>query len=286
MKPNVFRLPWKAGQQYNLVPLCCAHWPEGDTDLLKEWVEQLAADPFAFTILLGDQFDFARTHYRKHAKKYQEDGNSQVAIDKMHRKEVEGFTNLLLPIQEKIIGVLQGNHVWEFADTKLTNDQLLCEKLEVPFLGAAAFTRLEFKEGLKTKISLTMFSHHTGGCKGSRTQSGDTNALEKMESGWDADIYVAGHTHRRYSFKKPKLMLSGRGTPVVRERTRCYIRAGALLHGFDETSCSATKPYVPSYAEQDALPPTDLGWVTCKINFQDVRVGDAHTLEPRYKLEF
>lgn len=265
------------------MPLCCAHWPEGDKGLLTEWVEQVEADPNAFTLLLGDQFDYARTHYRKHLKKYIEDSNSQVAIDKMHRKEVEALARVLEPVRKKIVGVLQGNHYHQFA-TGLTNDQLLCELLEVPFLGSAAFFRLEFHEPRSTKTSLTVFAHHTGGCKGSRTQSGDVSALEKMEKGWDADIYVAGHTHRRYSWKQPKLTLTTKGVPVVRERTRVYLRAGALLHGYDETPCSAKEPYLPSYAEQDALPPTDLGWVTCKITFRNAE--GSHVLEPRYKLEF
>src|SRR5688572_10736253 len=112
MRPTSYVLPWKEGAQYSFVPLCCPHFPIGDRDMLKEWIAQVNDDPLAFTILLGDNFDFARTHFRKHAKKHQEEGNSQIAIDNMHRKEVEELAQLLKPIRSKIIGCIKGNHQW------------------------------------------------------------------------------------------------------------------------------------------------------------------------------
>lgn len=286
MKPTVFSLPWDIDAEYQFIPLCCAHYPIGDMDLLKAWVEQIRTNPKAFTILCGDQFDFARTHYRKHVRKYGEDGNSQVAIDAMHKKEVEAFAKMLLPIKDKIVGLISGNHKWEFA-SGLTNDQLLCELVGIPFLGAMAFFRVEFREKRgKQKTSLSIFAHHHGGCKGSGSHGGDATSLEKIQKGFEADIYVAGHTHRRHSFKQPKLALPTRGIPVPRERTKVYIRAGALLKGYEPDAPSAKEAYCPSYAEEAALAPTDLGTVTCKISFENKTIGGTHFVYPKYKIEF
>ena len=84
MKPYAINLPADAGG-IRLIPAGCLHWPIGEKDLLREWVKVVKKDPFAYTILMGDSLDAARTHYRKHIRGYKEDENSQEVLDDMIR---------------------------------------------------------------------------------------------------------------------------------------------------------------------------------------------------------
>lgn len=253
-------------------------------DLTKQWINRVAKDPLAFTVLLGDQFDLARTTYRKHLKSYIGDGNSPQAIDDMVRGQVSELARLLAPIQNKIVGILRGNHTYQFLDQTF-NDQYLSQLLKVPYLGVFSMFRVEFrdKKDGKQRCAMPILAHHSGGCKGSRTAGGDTTALKRMEDGFEATIYAAGHTHRKMSFKSPKLGIPLSGEPVPREMTKVFIRAGAFLKGYAADYPSNTLPHVPQYAEEAMYPPVDLGYVTATWQFHQER-GTGYY--PRFELRF
>lgn len=284
MRPTIHKLPFDPGATYSYVPACCLHYPKGDVDLTKKWVDRVASDPNAFTILLGDQFDLARTHYRKHILAYGVDANSQEAIDDLVRGQVRELADMLDPIKSKIVGVLRGNHVWDFS-SGVSGDQYLADLLGIPYLGVFSLFRVEFRDRVddSQRIALRVLAHHTGGCRGSRTQGGDVSALARMEDGFEADIYTAGHTHRRHSFKIPKLTIPSRGEPIPREKGRVFIRAGAFLKGYDKDEPTTTTKHTPHYAEEAMYAPTDLGFVECEITFKQV-AGQGY--EAQYKLGF
>lgn len=285
-------MKFEHGASYSFMPVSCLHYPYGDLDLIKGWVKKVASDPHAFTILLGDQFDLARKHYRDHLRAYLDDGNSQAAVDDLVRSQVRELAKLLDPIQDKIVGVLKGNHTYQFLDQTLS-DQYLCQLMKLPYLGVFSLFRVEFRDAAKSdhaRYAMPILAHHTGGCKGSRTQGGDVTALKRFEDGFEAQIYVAGHTHRKYSFKSPKLTIPAKGEPIPREYTKVFIRAGAFLKGYQADYPSATTLHTPSYAEEAAYPPVDLGHVTCTWQFKQAsRPGDSRSntgYYPQFELRF
>ena len=112
MKPTVFTVPY--GEQIHYVPAGCLHWPVGEKDMLRRWVKEMQRLPNAFTILMGDTQDCARTHYRDHVRGYRADQNSQLALDEWVRRDVGDLARELMPIQGQIAGAILGNHLWEF----------------------------------------------------------------------------------------------------------------------------------------------------------------------------
>jgi hypothetical protein len=166
MKPVTWSVPFGHS---TLLPAGCVHYPIGEKDLLREWVRAVAEAPNGFTILMGDALDCARTHYRKHIRSYQEDENSQEALDGWHRKDVEALAKELIPIKNKIIGAISGNHFWQFMDGT-TSDQYLCQLLGIRYLGPYAAVRLEFKnKDGRVRHHMTLVAHHNGGSQGGRT---------------------------------------------------------------------------------------------------------------------
>lgn len=279
MRPISVALPYGDSVFF---PACCLHWPIGERDLLKEWVEKVRRTPNGFALLLGDSHDGVRTHYRDHIRSYRSDQNSQILLDDFIRKDVRDLAKVLEPIKGKILGAIRGNHYWEFADGTNT-EQYLCQLLGLRYLGVVGLIRVDFKHKEKVRNSMVIYAHHHGGTKGARTTGGDMGALERAEGQFDADVYVLGHTHRRYGVKLPKLSLTSKGNPPrIREHSKALIRAGSFLKGFKEDFPTVAQPHFPTYAEEGALRPLDLGWVELHISF---RAGD-YDINRDFKVSF
>lgn len=237
---------------------------------------------------MGDTCDAARTHYRKHVRSYQEDENSQEALDEWHRREVRDLAKILLPIRKRIMGAILGNHFWEYLDGT-NSEQYLCQLLGIPYLGPVGVIRLEFMSRTRKQVdhSLTVVAHHNGGSNGGRTPGADVNALKRAEDAFDADIHLLSHTHRRHGYKEPILVLSSKGTPRLLERTKVFVRTGAFLKGFKEDRPTTTQKHLPSYAEQKLYRPTDLGWVEIHIKLTGInKRGVGNYIHQDIKLEY
>jgi hypothetical protein len=271
MRPIAVTLPH---QPLTLIPAGCLHWPIGDKQLLKAWIERVKKDPRARTILMGDTLDAARTHYRDHLKTYRGDGNSQLALDEWHKRDVEELARLLKPIRDKILAAILGNHYWTYAD-ETNSEQYLCQLLKIPYLGPLGIVRLDFQEpsvkSRQTRNQVTIFAHHHGGSAGGRTLGGDVNSLTKQETTFNADVYLLGHTHRRYGIPETSIGITSRGEPRVEAYDKIFVRTGAFYKCFVEDKPSVERAHIPTYAELKALRPTNLGWVELTIRFRWIK---------------
>lgn len=286
MKPIAFNLPYACSKEESvkLIPLSCAHFPQGDQKLLLKWRDEVAK-PKTYTILIGDMFDQARTKFRDHVRSYRMDATSQAAIDDFVRKDVEKFAKVLMPIRDRIMGCIWGNHRWEFS-TGLSSDQYLCELLKIQFLGVEAFVRLRFDGRNKTQMNLLkLYAHHDAGTRSARTRGGDMTSLQRKAVDFDADIFVSGHTHRAMGDVVDILDLTLRGEPTIKTRPRAFIRAGTLLKSREVDSPNPLKVYFPHYAEQAAFGPSDLGWEKLSIWFSRSRGGRYDHTQTHFKIE-
>ena len=264
---------------WTLIPLCCIHYPIGEKDLLKRWVDRLRSDPHARGVLLGDSMDEYRTHYRSHIRAYTDDENSAEAQFSYHKEQIRELAKILKPVAKQILGVLRGNHYVEFRDGT-NSEQYLCQLLGLNYLGVMSFLRISMSTKRTSrpksdKKTLKVLLHHTGGSQGGRTTSGDVAALERLEAGFEADIYIAGHTHRRFGWPNSAMGVSDLGEPQVVEKTRIFIRSGGLLKGFRDDNPNAHQNHIPTYAECKCLRPTDLGWIELGIHVESPRVGGS-----------
>lgn len=171
-----------------------------------------------------------------------------------------------------------------------TSEQYLCQLLKIPFLGTTGMVRLDFASKSKMLNHLVIYAHH--GTGGGITIGGDANSLEKKEAGFDADIYVLSHTHRRHAFKTEQLKLSSKGTPSLRTRQRVFIRTGTFLKGYAHDNPVAERAYQAPYAEKMGLRPTSLGYVEVLIGMthishreRDITAQRAYRQEVRTTLD-
>ena len=271
---------------WTLIPLCCIHYPIGEKDLLKGWVDRLRSDPKARGVLLGDSMDEYRTHYRRALRAYTDDENSQEAQFEYHRDQIRKLAKILRPVSKQIFGVIRGNHYVEFRDGT-NSEQYLCQLLGLSYLGAMAFLRVSMKtrensgDYNNSKKVVKMLLHHTGGSGAAKTAGGDVNALEKLKKEYEVDLIIAGHTHRRGVTPISTLTVTDRGEPEVIEKPILLVRSGGLLKGFKQDDPSVDRAHIPSYAECKCLGPLDLGWV--EINITTKREGKRQVNRLKFK---
>lgn len=257
---------------YTFFPVGCLHWPVGSKELLRQWVEDVRTTPNSFALLVGDSTDAVRTHYRDFLKTYTADENSKAQLDTWMAQDVESLAQELAPIKDRLLGTILGNHFWTFSEG-YNSEQLLAQKLGIPYLGPTGIIRVDIKGNKKVLHRITIWAHHHGGSKGGKTVGSDAGALEKAEGNFEADIYTLSHTHRRLAYKVPKLGLTDDRKPKVVERTKVFVRTGAFLKGYNQYQPSTTKQDFPSYAELEAYRPTDLGYVKVKISLDGKRLA-------------
>ena len=110
---------------------------------------------------------------------------------------------------------------------------------------------------------LKLLAHHGDWSAGGITPGGDLNSLERRAEGWDTDITWVAHTHRKLVYISPVMTIPETGKLRLIEHPRVYIRAGCFVRGY--------VPGCTTYAERKLLKPTELGWVTLRIQFYQPR---------------
>lgn len=130
----------------------------------------------------------------------------------------------------RLIGLVNGNHYFEFAST-INSDQKICELLKTKYLGVCAFIRL-FINCSGRQHALDLFVHHGKGA--ARLVGGSINRVAQMIEGTQADIFVMGHDHKKGALPTSRIFLqnTSRGGLEVRHRDVWNVRSGSFLASY------------------------------------------------------
>lgn len=260
-----------------LIPFGCVHRddPGFREPLFRQCIDEIAETQNCLAIGMGDYANFLRTTARKHLRSYVADDNSFQELDSMVKGEAIQFHRRYLEkIQDKLIGLAEGNHYHEFTNST-TDTQFLCDLAKVPYLDKPAFIRLTVKhraaKELHTLKVLTILVHHGDWSAGAGRTGSDVTAAENKSLGFgDFDIFLFGHTHRLWGMHIPTLTIPKTGELKVVERPRAFIRTGCFMTGYDP-KCQK------SYAHKKLLHPTELGY--CRLKIQFYRAYDKQRYE-------
>lgn len=116
------------------------------------------------------------------------------ALDAKAEELEDELRDLLAPTVGRWLGVLEGHHYHEYQDGS-TTDTRFAQFLKAPFLGTTAYVNLSFKpKGKDGPVSYNILAEHGRG--GGRLAGAPLSNIEKRIVGFDADLYLAGHTHQ------------------------------------------------------------------------------------------
>ena len=189
---------------------------------------------------------------------------------------VEDFYRLIEFTKGRWIGLLEGDHRWDFADGT-TADQLLCSYLGCKFLGDAALIRITYPElhpkkkpRVHAEADCLVYAHH--GVGSSRLSGGHLHRVEDLTKFVEADIYLMGHSHAKTSAPIDRQVVTPDG--VHYHRTKVVARTGTWQKSYVSKRPQAlTTPAVESratYAEKAAYIPAAMGGIALGIGYEPI----------------
>jgi hypothetical protein len=216
------------------------------------------------------------------------DNAEDVIDDKALDLALELYQDFLKPTKGRWIGMLHGHH-YAMLKTGETTDQRLCQLLNTRFLGTSAFIRLLFRIGT-SRYPVTLWAHH--GCGGGMTPGAPLNKLQNVALGFDADIYIMGHTTKSPAapIERIRPRWYGRGAPDLVHKRVLLVNSGGFAKGHARGSMQGRVP-MGSYAEIGMMPPSALGAPIIRIEPRIKDVGDhaqsnrERTWDPRLTVE-
>lgn len=201
-----------------------------DYDRIKETIEEIAEDPNALVIGMGDWLNVATKHSVGKAVFDQEyDTTEQMKIAR----------RLFTPIKDKLIGILEGNHEFRLSKEGINITDLLADNLDTRFLGYSTALNIKVQDA-----NYIVYATHGHG--GGATKGGVVNKLNKLSNVVVADVYLRGHSHQLLHFKEPIRLISPETNAII-QKERWYVDTGSFLS------------YDGSYAEKANYTPANLG---------------------------
>lgn len=223
-------------------------------DTWEKALKRIEKDPNCRVVFVGDIRDVDRPSTRER-KALAYLGRPE-ALDEDDMKDMDELDNHLIPqlkrIKDKIIGAVDGDHFVVYGNGQ-TSTQYMMNKLGIPnaYLGERmGWIRIHFRKDIKKKSDSCSFDIFVRHGKSAASNFGcDVNKLVTQSVGFDAHLYIGGHTHRQWFVKVPYLYC---GRFDIRQRFVGYARAGSLLRGFLYGQTT--------YAELCEYSPLSIGW--------------------------
>lgn len=259
-----------ANQHALLIPLGDIHFSEDDfperhfTELLS-WGTARGA----LFIGMGEYLDLAPASQRKIIGSLRDE--TQRDLDSMVRERIDKLYELMKPTTGKWIGLLEGDHRWDFQDGT-SADQYLCQKLKCDFLGTSALVTLKLDKLPKghREGDTRVYVHHGVGT--SRKAGGHLHRVQDLMEWIDSDIYLMGHSHAKVAAPIDWQTVSPDG--IHYHKTKLIARTGSYLKGYKSSGpLNLGRPVTESrgkYVERSAYTPSALGSIAIGIGFDKI----------------
>jgi predicted phosphodiesterase len=202
----------------------------------KEFVKIVESTNNAYLILMGDLLDCA-------TKDSVGDTYSAMQNPQQAKKYL---IELLQPIKDRILGVVQGNHeyrIWKTSGIDVSED--IATALECPYNreGLLLNIRLGHTHNPNNRQNYTIYATH--GVGAGRTVGSKANVMKRASDNVLANIYVIGHTHQPNVFPDVYHIPDVIHKKVV-PMARYYVNGGSFLNwgGYAESKMYPATPIV------------------------------------------
>lgn len=205
--------------------------------LVEETAKRLEA-PNTYWIDLGDSIDAIRMSDPRFDPRSMPDWIGLADLVDLPRAQVDRYRHYFGRLGSTCWARLFGNHeatLQKYSERDIYRELSDAIGLEPGrALGYSGFVRVRFRRraGEKQRVvdtwTQTLYiSHGSGGGKlaGSKALN-----LERLVLGWDADIYVRGHTHTKLVLEKRVLGVSPKTLEIV-DKQQVMVNVGAFLDG-------------------------------------------------------
>jgi predicted phosphodiesterase len=209
---------------------------------LKNTIDWIKNTPNCYAIGMGDYCDCIDIKDKRFDIKAI-DKKFIPNLDNIAMAQMEYITNILKPISKKILCMIPGNHEDKLR-TRYSIDVMreLEKTLNINVGDYMSYLRLRFNKTQFHASPVTFWLHH--GWFAGRKMGGKINQLSDVSSGYDADVYIAGHSHDLFATTSEKISLPVLGNKVIKSK-KIFINSGTFMETVSEngTSYSEQKAY-------------------------------------------
>lgn len=237
--PDVFNL-YTLGDEHTGT-LYCAE------EELREQIQVIKNDPMAYWVGMGDKAEFITPKDPRWDVGAIPD---YVSHDNLGIDQANHYCEIVDPIKNKCLGLLEGNHEDAIRiHSHLDVQKYICDKLEVDSLGYTCFLKLKFKR--RNSKEVHMFTGYlTHGSGGAITKGAKLNKLQRIMDAFEADFYAVGHMHELITDTKPYMTVNSNNIIVAKSSV------GAVTGCWFKTYTQGVRA---SYGEKRGFPPTAIG---------------------------
>lgn len=172
-------------------------------------------------------------------------------LPRYHQLEVRELKEMLNPIKNLCLGILEGNHEASLRTSQFDMTWELCNHFEWHNLTTQAFIRLNIHSPKRQKtLDCDLFVAH--GYGGARTKGGAVAKLQRLLDQFLADIVLMAHQHIAQPVIDAKLRLPKRVDKLYLDKK---IRLGFFVPSFYETY----KEGIDTYASRGCWGPSIIG---------------------------
>jgi hypothetical protein len=230
---------------FEIVPFNDSHYGSElcNEPLVKKTISYIKCKPNCFTYLGGDLIEAAiyGTIGSVHQQRHQID------------EQVHDIVKMLRPIRDKIIFGVCGNHEYRVEkSTGLNIMKIICEQLDVPYMGWESYFGIKVKHGTICKC----YAHH--GVGAGSTAGSKLNSLEKLHFRAPlSNLIMCGHIHTPLNSEKEVRYLDQNGN--VCSHIQHFVSTGsshlsdgyAAMKALGPIRTSATKIKVKHISNKD-----------------------------------
>lgn len=277
--------------------ICSGDWHVGSNaccfDMIHDLVDRVQEDESAYLALMGDQIEAITVDDPRFDVSDHIPGSKENEVTPL--KQTKKVQEILEPIRESIVVVLEGNHERKLLDVG-NFTELLARELGVQYGTYTSKNHIYRRSGTNDKehcYSLLLW--HGYGSTRSRVDDPRERKHSKQRSirrklrplADDCDIMLMGHVHMLMAmdpepttrlYDDGEEIVSERGvTPPVETEKGRYVHPDARYYGVTGTSLRTQMEGYTTYSEMHGYPPTDLGWL--EINYDAEAPGRGIELE-------
>ena len=243
-----------------------------DLKRLKAHMEWGFHTKHAMFLGMGDYVDMASPSNRRTLKGAGLYDTVTEALNNKACNDIYDFLGVSMFTKGSWLGLLQGHHYMENVEDNKTSDMCLAEALDAPFLGDSALVRIIFDkhkgvDGLPVKADI--WCHHGRG--GGASVAAPIGYLEKIARGFEADIYLMGHQHKKVAAPIDQIYFARNGRML--HHTKLLACTGSFLKGYLADSLSEGRAG-GTYVEKGMMTPVSLGGIVIELGIAKEEYGD------------
>ena len=253
------KIPW--GKSLKLIPFGDVHRDVAlcDVERWRGFLRRCRSEDDQYTryILMGDPCDFASYSERNILKAASLHTTTRRRMDRLVKDTINGFVREISFMRGKMLGVVAGNHNWEYADGT-TTDQQIARLLDAKYLGDISYIRITI-ETCGKRLNVDIVAAH--GKAGGKTAGATINQVDDLRRIFPvADIYLCGHDHKRGVWPESTLVVNANhksGELEIKQKRQLLCRTGSFLRGYVDGATS--------YVADRYLRPCELGTIRLEI---------------------